>query len=938
MKNSRSTALVLLGILAIGAFFTWWMLGRAEQELRLDLIRQAQMVAKVIDINRIKEFAGTEADLTRQEYLRTKGQLIALRSTNPQCRFIYLLGRKADDTLFFFVDSEPVGSADYSPPGQDYSEAPDGIRRVFVTGRDGTEGPYTDRWGTWVSAVVPIFDPQTGTLIAALGMDIDARVWRWEVIAKGILPLVAALILVVVSAGIFFVIRFFPSSSQARKTQGEPRRNPDQLAPHGIPLHSYALGFALAWTLIVAGLSWVSADEEGKAALQSAHTEARELYKRYLLLLNPEYMTLKSRNSINASAGVHTHSLGIRLSGQEEPMESRESRLVQEVKKGTGEIDSIETVGGQSVFLYLAPVIMRQECLRCHGSQGYKPGDICSVVSVSVPLAPYLAQSRLNILYVCLKFLALYIFGLIGMGFALRNMGKQIAQNEKMQEALWVSEETYRNQFANNTVVMLLIDPKDGTIIEANAAAVRFYGYPRKQLLSMKITDINTLPAAETQRAIGSITADQGKRFQFQHRLADGSLRDVEVSSSFIQLGNRAILHSIVHDSTDRNKMEQELRESEIRFRRLFDLLPVGVTLTDLSGQITQTNPASEALLGIPSDESLRRNFKGPYWDIVRSDGSLMPTEEYASVRALAEHKLVENVEMGVRKPDGKVAWINVSAEPIEQAGMGVLIIYYDITERRRTEQALQQLTDRLMLAAQAGGVGIWDYDVVHNLLVWDDQMFRLYGITSDQFGGAYEAWQQGVHPEDRQRGDQEIQLALKGEREFNTEFRVLWPDGSTHTIRALAVVQRDHTGHPVRLIGTNWDITAQKQAEQELSRERQRLAGIIEGTHVGTWEWNVQTGETLFNDRWADIIGYTLEEISPVSIGTWMKFAHPEDLRTSGEILDRHFRGELDYYEFLMIWSLWMCRCPRWMAWRPPAAFATLSPRSAIDKYRSLP
>ncbi len=93
-------------------------------------------------------------------------------------------------------------------------------------------------------------------------------------------------------------------------------------------------------------------------------------------------------------------------------------------------------------------------------------------------------------------------------------------------------------------------------------------------------------------------------------------------------------------------------------------------------------------------------------------------------------------------------------------------------------------------------------------------------------------------------------------------------------------------------------DITIRKQAEKMLQDKRRRLAGIIEGTRVGTWEWNVQTGETLFNDRWAEITGYSLEEISPTSIATWIELSHPDDLQLSNELLNKHFRGEIDYYE----------------------------------------
>ncbi|MCX6917166.1 MAG: PAS domain-containing protein, partial [Verrucomicrobia bacterium] len=147
-----------------------------------------------------------------------------------------------------------------------------------------------------------------------------------------------------------------------------------------------------------------------------------------------------------------------------------------------------------------------------------------------------------------------------------------------------------------------------------------------------------------------------------------------------------------------------------------------------------------------------------------------------------------------------------------------------DITERKQIETRLRQMTERQALAARAGGVGLWDYDAVNKRLVWDDQMCHLYGITRDQFSGTYEAWPAGVHPEDRQRGDQEIQQALPGEKDFDTEFRVIWPDGTTHNIRALAMVQRDASGQATHMVGTNWDITAQKQAAEQLQQANQAL------------------------------------------------------------------------------------------------------------------
>ena len=89
------------------------------------------------------------------------------------------------------------------------------------------------------------------------------------------------------------------------------------------------------------------------------------------------------------------------------------------------------------------------------------------------------------------------------------------------------------------------------------------------------------------------------------------------------------------------------------------------------------------------------------------------------------------------------------------------------------------------------------------------------------------------------------------------------------------------------------------KRAEEMLKEESWRLESILQSTNLGSWEWNVQTGETVFNKRWAEIIGYTLDEISPASIETWTKFAHPDDLKGSNKQLEKHFRGESEYYEF---------------------------------------
>ena len=155
-------------------------------------------------------------------------------------------------------------------------------------------------------------------------------------------------------------------------------------------------------------------------------------------------------------------------------------------------------------------------------------------------------------------------------------------------------------------------------------------------------------------------------------------------------------------------------------------------------------------------------------------------------------------------------------------ACVGLLGLLWTITRRTRTQLAetfanLRSNSDRLQLATKGGGVGIWEYDVLHGSETWDDQMFLLFGHRPERSCDASHHWRTGVHPDDLQREDSEIQKALRGEKEYNSEFRVVWPDETIHHLKSRAVVLRDFAGKPIHMTGTNWDITEQKHLEVTL-------------------------------------------------------------------------------------------------------------------------
>ncbi len=177
-----AVAVVLIG----GA--TLWAAYRADRDLRAELLLQTRLVAQAVDLERVAALTGTEADLASPDYVDLKEQMSAIRLGNPNGRFIYLLGLNAEGQVIFFVDSEPEQSKYHSPPGQIYEDVSDELLDSFALRQAFVEGPLPDERGVWVSALVPIIDPKTGSVLTVLGMDIGAPKWKWTVAMQAALP------------------------------------------------------------------------------------------------------------------------------------------------------------------------------------------------------------------------------------------------------------------------------------------------------------------------------------------------------------------------------------------------------------------------------------------------------------------------------------------------------------------------------------------------------------------------------------------------------------------------------------------------------------------------------------------------------------------------------------------------------------------------------
>ncbi len=176
----------------------------------------------------------------------------------------------------------------------------------------------------------------------------------------------------------------------------------------------------------------------------------------------------------------------------------------------------------------------------------------------------YLALSRLRnrlILIFSLIFItiAYYFYSLA----KVRNVLKEEEKRKKAEKTLKESEEKFRRLFEDHMAVKLLIDPFSGEIIDANKSAALYYGWSRQELKQMKIQDINTLPTEEVEKNIQKAKSRKQIQFEFEHRLKNGSVRDVEVYSSKIEIGKKEVLHSIIRDITYRKQVEEALIKSK---------------------------------------------------------------------------------------------------------------------------------------------------------------------------------------------------------------------------------------------------------------------------------------------------------------------------------------------------------------------------------------
>ncbi|NJK98679.1 MAG: PAS domain S-box protein [Bacteroidales bacterium] len=264
--------------------------------------------------------------------------------------------------------------------------------------------------------------------------------------------------------------------------------------------------------------------------------------------------------------------------------------------------------------------------------------------------------------------------------------------------------------------------------------------------------------------------------------------------------------------------------ETENKFSRLFEDGPFGVVLVNSSGRFISVNDAFCNMTGYTELELQNLSFI----DITHPNHS---KNDYENIQKLLKHEISSyNTEKRYIRKDGKEIWASVTANAnFNKDGqfLYLIAVIEEITLRKNADAVLNKVTERLELATKSANIGIWDWDVQSNLLVWDNQMYNLYGYH-DIFQVGYETWSGSLYPEDKAMAEQDLNKAILGDGEFNTEYRILWPDNAVHWIKATAKVFYDSNSAPIRLVGVNYDITEQRNNTEALAASKAKLEAAL--------------------------------------------------------------------------------------------------------------
>lgn len=440
-----------------------------------------------------------------------------------------------------------------------------------------------------------------------------------------------------------------------------------------------------------------------------------------------------------------------------------------------------------------------------------------------------------------------------------------ITERKLLETKLLESQRQYTLVFEKSTVPSILLKLPEVIIVDANEACETLTGFSKQEMLGKTAAELGIIKPEKRAHAIsqfekhGSLTGRETRAYT-KH----GEERIVVANTNRVIINGQPYAITTLLDITERKHAEEKLREKERLFKLFVEYSPAAIAMFDKNMRY------------LAASHRFIKDYDLPSYDIIgKSHYEIFPEipERWKEIHQRCLAGAIEREEADpFPRADGSVDWVRWEIHPWyeSEGNIGGIILFSEvITERIQLELERAKLTERLDFATQSAHMGIWDWDIQKHEIVWDDQMYTLYGLKPGEFGGAYEAWLHGIHPEDREASDEAFAAAVRGEQGYDTEFRVIWQDGTVHWLKANGQVFRNEHGTPQRMIGINYDITERKQLEAQILESERAYRELVQNANSAIIRWR-RNGEIVFFNEFAQsFFGYRKDEVlgKPVSM-----------------------------------------------------------------------
>ncbi len=400
-----------------------------------------------------------------------------------------------------------------------------------------------------------------------------------------------------------------------------------------------------------------------------------------------------------------------------------------------------------------------------------------------------------------------------------------VRQREIAEERLRESERKYRLITDNITDIVWTIDLSDNNYSYISPSIANFVGYESEVFIGKsaffalspfsakkardKIVYLKSLSQA------GKLNSDEKIELELAFVHKNGNLRWGETKGSLlINNGKLTGITGVTRDITDKKAAEENLRIQQIYFQTLIQQAPVAIAILDKEDRVQQVNEKFISLFGYKLQE-----VKGiPINDCIvpvhlKEEGRLLTNNV-----ARGEDVYHESVRQA---KDGSLLDVLIIGEPviIEGEQVAVFGIYQDISEQKQSRDALRKLSERLVMATSAAGIGIWDYNLQTDQMVWEPEMYTLHDIGVTEARDLKNDWQKCIHPHDRKILISLLDSWKTQKQIYEESYRVVKKDNSIRYIKIFCSVVKDETGQPLRLIGVCWDNTREIE-HTELERK----------------------------------------------------------------------------------------------------------------------